>query len=487
MNRADEPGAPEDAGGDYLMSKILFVLDSVFEHQGIQALSAFVKRNGYRAEALFYEKGRPAALVPAILAREPLLVGFSVTSMNYQWALDLAREIKKASRIPVVFGGPHPTYFPEFIETDGVDIICVGDGEEALLELARRLEAGQDITGIRNLCVKAGGKITRNEMRPLIDELDSLPYLDREIFYENSPLLAGFSSKRFLVARGCPYSCTYCHNHELRASYAGKGRFVRFRSPADIVAEIKLVREKYGMKTVSFCADTFTLYPQLAEFLELYRKEINLPFFCQGRFNELTEEKAAQLAAAGCFYMALGVECGSERLRNVVLKRNMTDEEITRGAALLHKHKIKFIAYVMFGLPGETLDEAVSTVELLGRIGADNIAPTIYQPIVKTELWKYMLAHDLFENGSAESFSHYSYDTPVKLGHKREMVNLHKIAFLGVRFPAFIPLLRRLIRLPHNPLFKLLNDYDLFNTYRVSRAMDWVEMIKLSWSIRKMM
>jgi len=468
------------------MAKILFVLDSVFEHQGIQALSAFMKRSGYGVEARIYEKGGSDSIVSAIAASPPLLVGFSVTSMNYKWAVELAGEIKKVSGIPVIFGGPHPTYFPEFIETDGVDIICMGEGEETLLELARRLEAGQDITGIKNLCVKSGGRVFRNELRPLVEDLDLLPHLDREIFYKDSPMLAGLSSKRFLVGRGCPYNCTYCHNHELRAAYAGKGRFVRFRSPADIISEIKDVREKYGMKTVSFCADTFTLYPRIMEFLELYRKEIALPFFCQGRFNELTEENVGKLAEAGCFYMALGVESGSEKLRNIVLKRNMTDERIMRGAALLRRHNIKFISYVMFGLPGETLDEAVSTVELLGRIGSDSIAPTIYQPIVKTELWDYMVEHDLFEKGRTESFSHYSYDTPVRLSHKREIVNLHKIAFLGVKFPSLIPLIRMLIRLPHNFVFKLLNDYDLFSTYRVSRAMGWGEMIRLSWKIRKM-
>ena len=467
------------------IKKVTFILDSVFEHQGIQSLSAFLKSNGYGAEAVFYEKGKTEKVLAEVAARAPLLVGFSVTSMNFQWAVDLALRIKKLG-IPVVFGGPHPTYFPEFIETEGVDIICVGEGEYPLLELVQALESGADFSGIKNLRVKSGGKIFRNELRCLIEDLDSLPYIDREIFYRDSKLLAGFSSKRFLVGRGCPYNCTYCHNHELRAVYAGKGRFVRFRSPQNIIDEIKKVRNDYGMKTVSFCADTFTLYPRLSEFLDLYKKEIGLPFFCQGRFNELTEEMVRKLGEAGCFYMAFGVECGSEPLRNIVLKRNMTDEQIARGSALLHKYGIKFIAYVMFGLPGETLEEALSTVDLLGRIGADSIAPTIYQPIVKTELWNYMVEHGLFEQNAAQSSSHYSFNSPVKLAHKREIVNLHKIAFLGMRFPALLPVIRRLIRLPHNPVFKLLSDYDLFRTYRVSRAMGLGEMIRLAWKIRKM-
>lgn len=467
------------------MQKIIFILDSVFEHQGIQALSAFLKSKGYGAEVVFYEKGKTEQVLAEVSARAPLLVGFSVTSMNFQWAVDLSLRLK-ALGIPVIFGGPHPTYFPEFIETEGVDIICAGEGEYPLLDLIQALESGSDFTGIKNLWVKSGGNIFRNELRCLIEDLDSLPYIDREIFYKDSRLLAGFSSKRFLVGRGCPYNCTYCHNHELRLAYAGKGRFVRFRSPQNIIDEMKKVREDYGMKTVSFCADTFTLYPRLSEFLDLYKKEIGLPFFCQGRFNELTEEIARKLGEAGCFYMALGVESGNERLRNIVLKRNMSDGQIASGSALLHKYGIKFIAYVMFGLPGETLAEALSTVEMLGRIGADSIAPTIYQPIIKTELWTYMEQHGLFEEKAAQSFSHYSYSSPVKMAHKREIVNLHKIAFLGMRFPSFMPVIRLLIRLPHNPLFKLLNDYDLFRTYKVSRAMGLGEMLRLAWKIRKM-
>jgi len=467
------------------MKRIVFILDSVFEHQGIQALSAFLKSNHYAAEALFYSKGRADKFLAELAARPPLLAGFSVTSMNFQWAVDLAPRIK-ALGIPVVFGGPHPTYFPEFIETEGVDILCVGEGEYPLLELARAIDKGEDFSRIKNLSVKYGGKIFRNEPRGLIEDLDSLPYIDREIFYARSALLAGFSSKRFLVGRGCPYDCAYCHNHELRSIYAGKGRFVRFRGPRSIVDEIKKVRAAYGMKTVSFCADTFTLYPQLMEFLELYRKEVALPFFCQGRFNELTGEKVRALREAGCFYMALGVESGSRRLRGEVLRRNMTDEEIERGAALLHANGIKFVAYVMFGLPGETLEEALSTVELLGRIGADSIAPTIYQPIRRTALWEYMERNGLFERAAAQSSGHYSYSSPVRLGHKREILNLHKIAFLAVRFPVLLPALKRLIKLPHNPVFKLLNDFALFRAYRVSRAMGLGETLKLAWKIRKM-
>jgi len=468
------------------MREIIFIVDSVFEHQGIQALSAFVKRAGYSTDVLFCDKSNPGTMVEAVLRRAPLLVGFSVTSMNYAWAVDLAIRLKQATGVPVVFGGPHPTYFPEFIEREGVEIICVGDGEDALLELARRLAERQDISDIKNLCVKTPQGIVRNDVRDLTENLDSLPHLDREMFYRAFPLLAGLSSKRFLIGRGCPYNCSYCHNHELRAMYAGKGRFVRFRSPADIIAEIKEVRDRYGMKTVSFCADTFTLYPRLVEFLDLYRQEIHLPFFCQGRFNELSEDKVARLAAAGCFYMALGVETGSERLRNDVLRRNMSDEVIVRGAALLHRHRIRFVAYVMFGLPGETLQDAFSTVRLLGRIGADCIAPTIYQPIVKTDLWDYMVERGLFDGDASDSFGHYSYTTPVKLENKREIVNLHKLAFLGMRYPFLVPLIRLLIRLPPNPLFKFMGDLDLFHTYRASRAMGWVEMIRLSWKIRKM-
>lgn len=467
------------------MRQVLFILDSLFEHQGIQSLSAFLKMNGYQAEAACYQTGKNESVLATIAKTKPLLVGFSVTSMNFQWAVDLAILIKTFD-IPVIFGGPHPTYFPEFIETNGVDIICRGEGEQPLLELVQALESGRDFTTIKNLWIKTSDKIYRNELRPLIEDLDSLPHLDREIFYKDSRLLAGFSSKRFLVGRGCPYDCTYCHNHELRAVYSGKGRFVRFRSPRNIIDEIKKVRKEYGMKTVSFCADTFTLYPRLPELLELYQKEVALPFFCQGRFNEITEDMAKKLGEAGCFYMALGVETGSENLRNIVLKRSMTDEQVERGSALLHRYGIKFIAYIMFGLPGETLDEALSTVELLGRIKADCIAPTIYQPIIKTELWNYMLEHDLFEQNASQSYSHYSYDSPVKMAHKREIVNLHKLAFLGVRHPAFLPFIRRIIRMQHNPLFKLLNVYDLFRTYRVSRAIGFIEMIRLGWHIRKM-
>jgi radical SAM superfamily enzyme YgiQ (UPF0313 family) len=144
------------------------------------------------------------------------------------------------------------------------------------------------------------------------------------------------------------------------------------------------------------------------------------------------------------------------------------------------------MVYLIFGLPGETLDNALETVVLAGRIKADSISPTIYQPIVNSELWRHMKDNDLFEADTDRSFSHFSYQSPVKMPHKREIMNLHKIAFIGAYHPALLPVLRFAIRLPPNPLFAALNYLNLLKVYRKSRAMSFREILTLAWHIRSM-
>ncbi|MEK7722695.1 MAG: radical SAM protein, partial [Elusimicrobiota bacterium] len=325
------------------------------------------------------------------------------------------------------------------------------------------------------------GAIRRNGLRPLIEDLDSMPFYDRDIYFGQYPLLRDLSNKRFLVQRGCPYSCSFCFNHSFREMYGGLGKFVRFRSPGNIVREIERVRSLYPLKSVSFNADSFTLHPQFLELLALYRERVGLPFFSNARFNELDGEKIAALKEAGCSYLAIGVESGSERIRNGILHRNMSDSVITGNAALLKKHGIPFSSYVMLGLPTETLEEAVKTLEFLSAIGSDTIMPSIYKPLVGTGLWDFMRQNDLFDGAAVGK------EDGVKLPDRRELFNLYKLSHVAVRFPRLMPLIKKLIKLPENPLFQLIFYYNTFAAARVSRNMDFWEMLRLSWKLLKTM
>ncbi|MEI7482661.1 MAG: radical SAM protein [Elusimicrobiota bacterium] len=415
------------------MAKVVFVQDSLFEYQGIEALSAFLKSKGHSVSLMVLSEAGAKNISSEITKSAPDVLAFSVTSYNYEWALELSISVKEKLKVLSVFGGAHPTCFPEFIRAEGVDVICRGEGEEAFAELCGAMDKQEDIGGILNLWVKdASGAVRRNGLRPLIEDLDSMPFYDREIYFAQYPLLRDLSNKRFLVQRGCPYSCSFCFNHSFREMYDGLGKFVRFRSPANIVAEIERVRSLYPLKTVSFNADSFTLHPDFFTLMTLYKARVGLPFFSNARFNELDEKKIIAMKDAGCNYLAIGVESGNERLRNEILHRNMSDEIIIENAGLLKKHGIPFNSYVMLGLPTETMAEAFQTLQFLSKIGSDTIMPSIYKPLIGTGLWSYMKDHDLFE-GAATAVDSYAAADGVKLPDKRAIFNLYKLSHVAVR------------------------------------------------------
>ena len=165
----------------------------------VACLSAFLKKNGHEVRVIFDPKqfgkayannkylselfSRRSLILSCLKEFSPDLIGFSVFTSNYQWALGLAGEIKKSMDVPIIFGGIHATLVPEVvIEEAAVDMVCVGEGEEPLLELLRRLKDKNKDYSIRNIWFKESARVIRNEIRPLTQDLDSLPFPDRGVF-----------------------------------------------------------------------------------------------------------------------------------------------------------------------------------------------------------------------------------------------------------------------------------------------------------------
>lgn len=466
------------------MAKVIFVQDVLFDFHGIECISAVLKKHGHKVDVfvLGTDKGD---VIEYLKKSKPDMVAFSISSTDYRWSLNAARRTKKELGLLTVFGGPHPTYFPEFIKHPLVDIICMGEGEYAMLELADRLDQGKDITRIKNLWVKKRGRIYRNPLRPLVD-LNELPMPDRGLYFKYK-FLKKTPTKRFSPTRGCPYSCTYCYNQKYKKLYEGKGRYVRYRNPKSIIDEILYVKENSNLKYVSFVADTFTTnHKWLIELLEEYKKRVNLPFYCQARVNEVNERIIRKLRESGCHYFSFGVESGNERVRNLILNKNIKDEAIVKVARLAKKHGLKILTFNMFALPTETLEEAFDTVKLNGKIRADVISATILQPQIGTQIYDFIEENNLFIDGcDKERIAGHYEESPIKLKDKREITNLQRLAYIGVRFPRTIPLLRYLIRLPPNILFDLILKMTLFIRYKESRNYSWLDMLKTGWHLRK--
>ena len=229
--------------------------------------------------------------------------------------------------------------------------------------------------------------MVRNPLRPLLsgEELDELPFADRELLYAAHVQSRRTKIKPIITGRGCPYDCAFCFNKAYSDLYGGKGRRFRRRSPDNVLRELKEVTANHDVRFILFMDDTFILQDKwLHEFMTRYKAEIGLPFWCQVRANLVTDEKIALFKDAGCVSVSFGLEAGNDELRNAVLNRNMSREEILGAAEILRRHDIAFMTNNMLGLPTGNLETDFETLELNAQCRPAYANVFLFQPYPKT-------------------------------------------------------------------------------------------------------
>jgi radical SAM superfamily enzyme YgiQ (UPF0313 family) len=342
-------------------------------HETSLAYESFLFDNAYLKIPAIYERAnRPAKVAAQIARKNPDLVAFSVWSDCYQWMCQVAKELKKISGVPTVFGGIHVTALPEqVIKHSFVDFVVVGEGEYALLELADGLEQGKDVSRIPNVWSKLNGDISRNPPRPAIEELDSLPFPDKEIFIKRVPVFREIYS--IATSRGCPNACTYCCNNLLHKLY-GSRAFFRRRSCENVIEELLLAKEKQPFKMVFFVDDDFISDRRwLERFLDLYKSNIGTIFRCAGHGKHINEDVAMMLADAGCRRIEIGVQTWNERLKRQVCHRHESNEQIIKACKAIKKAKIYLDMDQIFGLPLHEEEDYIEALRQYSRIRPNNI------------------------------------------------------------------------------------------------------------------
>ena len=408
--------------------KILFVYSDIGgpEHygarkyySGLGSLSAVLKAAGHRTRLIYVQRELSRDEFLAEVEQDmPDLVGFSTTTHQYPYIERYASFLKEAHpALPLVCGGTHPTLVPEeVLASPHFDIVCVGEGEYPLRDLAERLERGQDYADVPNLWLKRNGEAIRNPLRPLIANLDELPYADRELFDFDAILAANEGWVDMLSGRGCPYNCSYCCNPGLKQRYAGLGRYVRFRSVEHVLGELRALRARYPIRILNFQDDTFTLDREWTlEFCHAYRAEFDYPFWINTRVERILDEELVKaLAEARCAGIRVGVENGDETLRASVLKRRMSNAEIIAAFRLVHRYGLKAYACNMIGIPGETPQSIAATIALNRQLEPDEFQFSVFYPYPMTELYETCVAQGLIKPG-ARLHSYYSQESVLQL------------------------------------------------------------------------
>lgn len=371
---------------------------------GIGMLSAVLKAHGHQTR-LHYLFGTYAAsaLKQTVADWQPDLIAFSAVSPQYQYIRRLFRDLQPFPAFTVL-GGQHATLVPQCLEEiEGLDAICVGEGEYPLLELADALVKGGVDRGIRNVWFKTkDGNIIRNATRPFIENLDLLPFVDREFFDYQRIIDSDFSTALFMFSRGCPYDCTFCSNHALRLIQPG--RYVRFRSVESALEEIRLVTKRYRIQTLYFNDDCFTAQKAfLDEFCSRYPREFAFPFDINARPETLNNDICRQLKAAGCRRISIGIESGSEQFRREVLGRRQSNNQIAEAFGACRRAGLKTKSFNIVGFPHETPAIFQETVNLNRRIQPDSVIIGVFEPYPGTKLAEVCLKEGFISTDTAEA------------------------------------------------------------------------------------
>lgn len=370
----------------------VLILQKLTYHYGIGILSAVLKKHGHETDLLTLHKIEKKKIRKKIQEINPDLIGITVTSNQFELSEEFTALMKDEFGIPVIWGGVHPSVRPEeCIHVPGVLGICLGEGEEALLELVNTLDNKDQLdTGdleIQNFWFNHEGRIIKNPVRPLLQDLDSLPFCDREII-DFQKLLNYHQYLEVRSSRGCPFHCSFCVNSSYQQLYRGKGRYYRVRSHESVLDEIEDLVSRYKhINSIIFDDELISVNKKWTlGLLEKYKQRFDFPFNITVRADLVTEDFMRALKDAGCNMVMMGVENGDAKIRNEVLDKGISDEQIINAARIIKDAGIHLWTFNMVGVPYETPETVEKTIALNKRIKPDIVFVSVFYPYPGTKL-----------------------------------------------------------------------------------------------------
>ncbi|MDD5556354.1 MAG: radical SAM protein [bacterium] len=443
--------------------KTLFLLKEtmVQDRLGMMYLIGSLKKHGKAVDLLLTGRLNRDKLVQKVAAIKPDIIAVSTMTGEHNYYISLLDHLKRHLNFFSVMGGPHPTFSPEIALHKCVDTACIGEGEEAMVELVDRLEKRESVHDVANFVFSLNGTLKINPPRRLVDDLDEIPFPDRELIYSKDSLLKRDRKKFFFTLRGCPFRCAYCFNHLFRQIYRGKGRVIRTRSVTNFMQEVNEVNSTYPTELLNIYDDNFLLHDieWLKEFAERLPRETGLPFTTNFNPVLVTEEKIQLLKKAGLSYAAIALETADDEVNKNILKRAPIRNHLEKTARLLHKYHIKFQVDCLIGLPvDDPLENAIRTMDFMIQIRPTFALSSILYPYPKTDIYNYVVEKGYYkprETGTrgrvfTRNYSVLDFGDP-KIDVK--IARLHKLWGITISHP-FI--LRRITRILINlPLLKL--------------------------------
>lgn len=377
---------------------------------------------------------------------KPDLLAISCRSNEWEFIVQLFNSVNVDDKLKI-FGGPHATVAPEEV-INIADIVVIGEGEGIFSELLQKIESKDDYTITPGCWIKQGDKIIKNEMAPLISNLDEIPLplwkIFDDIHYYDSYIKGLFKGAKvvgtFESARGCPYACTYCTNDKVRGLYQGKGKWRREKSVERIVEEIRTFRDEYGLDCVYFVDEVMlTSIDRLERFRDLYSSTIGAPFVFMERPENMIDEKVRIIKQAGAHMVSIGIESGDENLRKNLLGRRHSNKTIVSAFQTAKNYNITTHAFTMVGFPGQDRESIEKTYKLLKEARPNTVQVSTLYPLRGTKLYDQVVREKMFDPKTPMPKSYYG-ESSLKFPNKRqqELVRWrYLLSNYTSRFPGF--------------------------------------------------
>lgn len=420
-----------------IRSYAIRILHSILKQNGFDVISIFFNES---MDSKYYSQKDVDLLVKSINEQGPDIIGFSVRSPCFQLFKKISKKIKSTNDCLLIAGGHHATIAPQEV-IEYADVVCIGEGEQPLLELSRKFFHGESFHSVKNLWIKSGNKVIKNHVRPLIQDLDRVPFPDHspenkliisngKLIEDNSYYFEKSASMSVITTRGCFFNCSFCYNATLKNIYKHDKKYVRRRSVDNVIQEIfSLKVQNPNLEYIFFSDNVFTYNKNwLLEFSKLYKKYINLPFGCFSHFTMLDEKSIISLKEAGLRDITLGIQSGSEEICKKVFNRHVSIEKIVKGSEMLSRCGLTIYYDLITNNPCETHTTHLETMNLLLRLKKPfrlRVFKMKFYPMVPLTidfLEKGLISQEQIESVSELSFSKWKdpIDT-CKDKHPREL------------------------------------------------------------------
>jgi anaerobic magnesium-protoporphyrin IX monomethyl ester cyclase len=351
---------------------------------GVRSISSMLRENGHKTTMIFV--GSSAASINESVIRQIAaavgdseIIGISTLATGFVKAKKIIKGLRPLGRL-IVLGGVYPTIFPENCVVHA-DIVCRGEGEEFMLDLADRVASGRELMDIPNGAYMSEGRLIMNDPRSLI-AMDDLPILDfafekEYVLNRNGKLVPNTKMREYPIvffsgSRGCDNNCAYCSNSALKSIYARQGRYARKMSISRFVEVAQKYRLLFPLATrFAFMDEDFFARPvkEIREFAKIYPRQVKLPFTCFASPRQISEEKMALASKAGMVEVYIGIESGSWRIRRDVFNRYIDDETMQHMATVVSKHvRGKAEYFLILGNPYEMRQDLLDGINLLEKL-----------------------------------------------------------------------------------------------------------------------